>query len=79
MPTPETRTATFRRIGNSVGVTVPKDILERLGFEEKSEVHLVETEDGLLLKRFDKDFSDAMEAYHVIAKQYENALRELSK
>lgn len=79
MPAPSPRTITLRRIGNSVGATFPKDVLDRLGVGEKSEMHLVETEEGLLLKRYDADFADMMEAYEVIAKKYENALRELAK
>ncbi len=70
---------TLRKIGNSVGVTFPKDVLERVGVAEKSEMYLIETEDGLLLKRHDEHFATMMEAYYVVAEQYKNALRELAK
>jgi putative addiction module antidote len=70
---------TFRRIGNSVGLTFPKDVLERAGFDADSQVHIVETPDGLMLRRFDASFDAVMEGYRVGAAQYRNALRELSK
>ncbi|MEM6326681.1 MAG: AbrB/MazE/SpoVT family DNA-binding domain-containing protein [Bacteroidota bacterium] len=69
----------LRKVGNSLGATFPKDLLDRLGLEEKSELHLIETDDGFTLKRYDPDFEAVMEAYREGAKQYANALRELSK
>lgn len=69
---------TIRRIGNSSGLTIPKDLLDRQHLEEGDRVHLVETEEGLLLTPYDPDFEEAMEAYEEGAKTYRNALRELS-
>lgn len=69
---------TIRRIGNSSGLTIPKDLLDRLHLEEGDHVHLVETEEGLLLTPYDPDFEEALEAYEEGAKTYRNALRELS-
>lgn len=79
MPASQTRTVRFRRIGNSVGATFPKDLLDRYGIEEKSEVHVVETPDGFLVRRVDADFKEAMEAFDRISERYKNALRELAK
>ena len=73
------RKATLRRIGNSVGLTLPKDVLERSGLAEKSTVFLVETPDGILIKRYDESFATAMEVYRKGAAEYRDALRELSK
>lgn len=68
----------IRRIGNSSGLTIPKDLLDRQHLEEDDQVHLVETEDGLLITPYDPDFEDAMEAYEGGARDYRNALRALS-
>ena len=73
------RTLRARRIGNSVGVTFPKDLRERYGIEDKSSLHVVETKDGLLLTRVDADFNEAMEIFAEFSEQYKNALRELAK
>jgi antitoxin MazE len=68
----------IRRIGNSSGLTIPKDLLDRQHLEEGDQVHLVETDDGLLITPYDPDFEGAMEAYEEGAKDYRNALRALS-
>ena len=74
-----TRTITLRKIGNSIGATFPKDVLERHGLTEGSTLHLVETVEGLKLMPYDADFEDAMAAYEEVAERYKNALRELAK
>ena len=74
-----THTVTFRKIGNSIGATFPKEIVEAAGISEKSTWHVVQTADGLLLKEYDETFEKVMAAYRVGAEQYKNALRELSK
>ena len=80
-PTAEsaTPTVTFRKIGNSIGATFPKEVVEAAGIAEKSTWHVVQTADGLLLKKYDEDFERGMAAYRKGAEQYKNALRELSK
>ena len=79
MPASPTRTLRARRIGNSVGITFPKDIRERYGIEDKSDLHVVETKDGLLVRRVDPDFAEAMAVFEEGAAAYRNALRELAK
>ena len=78
-PKAATPTVTFRKIGNSIGATFPKEVVEAAGITEKSTWHVVQTSEGLLLKKHDEDFERAMAAYRIGAKQYENALRELAK
>ena len=74
-----THTVTFRKIGNSIGATFPKEIVEAAGISEKSTWHVVQTGGGLLLREYDENFEKVMAAYRVGAEQYKNALRELSK
>jgi hypothetical protein len=54
-------------------------MLERFRLAEGDRVHLVETEDGILITPFDPDFADAMEIYAEGAKRFRNAMRELAK
>lgn len=70
---------TIRRIGNSSGLTIPKDILERLRLQAGDRVHLIETDEGLLVTPYDPDFEEAIEIYEEGARRYRNAMRELSK
>ena len=70
---------TLRRMGGSVGATLPKDMAERLHVTAGDEVLVVETEQGVLITPFDPDFQRAMVAYERTAAKYRNALRELAK
>jgi antitoxin MazE len=74
-----TRETTIRAIGNSAGATIPKSMLERYRLAEGDRVHLVETEEGILITPFYPDFARAMALYEEGAKQYRNAMRELAK
>jgi antitoxin MazE len=74
-----TKETTIRAIGNSAGTTIPKAMLERYRIAEGDRVHLVETEDGILITPFDPAFAEAMSLYEEGAKQYRNAMRELAK
>ncbi len=69
----------LRPFGNSVGVTIPKAMLDRMHVGSGDKLHLVETEKGLLLTPFDPDFEKAMTAYGSVAAKFRNALRELAK
>jgi putative addiction module antidote len=74
-----TRETTIRQIGNSAGATIPKQMLDRYHLSEGDSVHLIETEDGILITPFDPDLKAAMEVYAEGARAYRNALRELSR
>ena len=69
----------MRRVGNSVGITFPKDVLARHGLAEGSVMHVVETSDGLLLTPYDPHFAEVIEAYEEVEEQYKNAFRELAR
>jgi antitoxin MazE len=74
-----TKETTIRAIGNSAGTTIPKAMLERYRMAEGDRVHLVETDEGILITPFDPAFPEAMALYEEGAKQYRNAMRELAK
>ncbi|TVQ94193.1 MAG: AbrB/MazE/SpoVT family DNA-binding domain-containing protein [Deltaproteobacteria bacterium] len=74
-----TKETTIRAIGNSAGTTIPKAMLERYRLAEGDRIHLVETDEGILITPFDPDFAEAMTLYDEGAKQYRNAMRELAK
>ncbi|MGH7563331.1 MAG: AbrB/MazE/SpoVT family DNA-binding domain-containing protein [Gemmatimonadota bacterium] len=69
----------LRRMGGSVGATIPKELAERLHVEAGDEVFLVETDEGILLTPFDPTFKRVMAAYERGARKYRNALRELAQ
>ncbi len=73
------KATTIRSIGNSAGTTIPKAMLQRYHMAEGDQVHLIETEDGILITPFDPDFAEAMEIYEEGARTYRNAMRALAE
>jgi putative addiction module antidote len=73
------RRIALRRIGGSVGVTIPKDLAERYHMAVGEDGFAVETDRGLLLTAYDPTFERAMQVYERGAKRYRHALRELAK
>jgi antitoxin MazE len=73
------RKITLRRMGGSIGATLPKDMADRLHVKPGDEIFAVETEHGILLTPYDPTFEKAMAAYERTAAKYRNALRELAK
>ncbi len=70
---------TVRRVGGSVGTTLPKDMAERLRVTAGDRLLAVETEDGILLTPYDPAIQEALGIAAKAAKRYRNALRELAK
>ena len=70
----------IRRIGNSLGVVLPKDVLVRLGVGEGDELILTDTPARKVsLEPVDEDFERQMRAAEEIMDRYRNALAELAK
>lgn len=73
------RKVTLRKMGGSIGATLPKDLAEGLHLDAGDQVFVVRTERGVLITPYDPAFEKAMAAYRRGAKKYRNALRELAK
>lgn len=73
------RTLKVRRIGNSLGVVLPKDVLAKLGVGEGAELTVSDTPDGVALSAFDDEVARQVEIGRDLMKRYRNALRELAK
>lgn len=67
------------RIGNSVGVVLPKDILSRLNLEAGDALYLSESPDGYRLSRYDPAFERQTEVARKVTNRRQGALRELAK
>lgn len=68
-----------RRIGNSLGVVLPKDVLAKLGAEEGTELTLSVVPEGVVLSHLSEDIIEQIEAGRRAMQRYRNALRELAK
>jgi len=70
---------TLQKIGNSVGVVLPKEVRARMRLEAGDRVFLVETESGWSLTPYDPEFEKQMRAAEQVTKTYRDALRDLAK
>ncbi len=69
----------IRKIGNSAGVVLPKDVLAELGVQEGDELTLTKTPDGFTIGNRNDKFKKTMEIAERGMKKYRNTLRELAK
>lgn len=69
----------IKKIGNSTGLILPKELLLRLGLEQGDEVVVTETPSGFSVSREDATFEKGMEIARKAMKTYRNALKELAK
>ena len=69
-----------RKVGNSLGVLMPKELAEQIHIKEGDELHVTLDADGALkLSPYDPKFQASMKAFERTRKKYRNALRELAK
>lgn len=70
----------IRKIGNSLGLILPKDLLAQLGFSEGDKLDIVrQPEGGLKLQRHDDLHARGMAIARELMKDYAGTLRELAK
>ncbi len=69
----------IKKIGNSVGIILPKELLTRLRFGLGDEVIVTETPDGFRVTRDEAEFGKAMEIVDEIMVEYRETLQALAK
>jgi len=69
----------IRRVGNSLGITLPKTVVDSYRLQEGDELHILQTQQGLVLTPFDPEFAKWVEAYEKTNRRYRNTLRSLAK
>ena len=68
-----------RRIGNSLGLILPRKIITELGIAEGDRLFAVRTADGLRLTPYDPHSVAAIESGRRYVRRYRNAMRDLAK
>jgi putative addiction module antidote len=80
MSEPEGVVLQVRKIGNSIGVILPKELLARLKLQEGDKLHVVEqTERGLKLSPYDPKHAKAMDIARQAFREYADTFRALAK
>lgn len=68
-----------RAVGNSTGVTFPREVLDHLKIGNGDELYLTDSPDGYLLTPYDPEFARQMELAESIMHRYRDALKQLAK
>lgn len=75
-----TVTLKVRKLGNSLGLIVPKELSEQLHLKEGDSMHaVVEAGGEMRLTPYDPNFEEVLKAFERTRRKYRNALRELAK
>ena len=69
----------LRKVGNSLGVVLPKEVLAHLKVEEGDTVTVTEAQDGVRLSASNPEFAKTMSVFESLNRRYRNTLRELAK
>jgi putative addiction module antidote len=72
-------TVKLRKIGNSLGLILPKEIADEMHVAEGDTLHVVTDSDGARLLPYDPAFEAAVNAFEKTRRNYRNALRALAK
>ena len=66
-------------VGNSVGIILPKEILERLRVKRGDNLYAIETKNGIELTAYDPEFARQVELAERVMREDRDALRRLAK
>ena len=69
----------IRKIGNSEGIIIPKEVLERMNLAAGDQLVLAETPTSLNLSKAEESFERQMEAGRKIMDRYKVALQKLAE
>jgi putative addiction module antidote len=68
-----------RAIGDSTGITLPREVTERLKIQDGDSLYLPEAPDGYRLTPYNPQFGRQMEKAESVMRRYKDALHQLAK
>jgi len=66
-------------VGNSVGVILPKELLERLRVKKGDSLYVIETQQGIELTPYDPELAAQMEKAEQVMREDRDVLRKLAE
>lgn len=66
-------------VGNSAGVVLPREILERLHVEKGDSLYALETPNGIELTPYNPEFAKQMDAAEQVMREDRDVLRKLAE
>jgi putative addiction module antidote len=72
-------TLKVRKVGNSLGVVLSKDVISRLGVECGDDLFLIKAKGGYQITPYDPEFESQVSVAEQIMKKRRNMLRKLAE
>jgi len=72
-------TVKLTTVGNSTGIVLPKEVLERLHVSKGDSLHLVETPNGVELTPYDPEFDEQISIAEQVMRSDRNVLKRLAE
>ncbi|MBN1419323.1 MAG: AbrB/MazE/SpoVT family DNA-binding domain-containing protein [Planctomycetes bacterium] len=66
-------------VGNSTGIILPKELLQRLRVTKGDALYVTETPRGIEVSPYDPEFASQMDAAERVMREDRDALRRLAK
>lgn len=66
-------------VGNSTGVILPKEMLDKLRLQKGDELHALETPDGFRFTQFDNGFDKQLDVAERVMREDRDILRKLAE
>ena len=70
---------TIRRQGNSLGLTLPKELVSEMGYREGDELFVLRTPRGLEITLYDPDFAAVVDDARDFMHRNRNAMKKLAE
>jgi putative addiction module antidote len=71
-------TLKIRKVGSSLGMILPAEILKALHLGEGDQLFGIVDKDGVRLTSYDPEFDSAVQAFERTRRKFRNAFRELA-
>jgi putative addiction module antidote len=72
-------TVKLTTVGNSTGIVLPKELLEKLRVTKGDLLHVVETPNGIELTPYDPEFDEQVAAAEQVMRTDRNVLKKLAE
>ncbi len=66
-------------VGNSVGIVLPKELLQKLRINKGDILHVAETPNGVELTPYEEEFAQQMEVAEGVMRKRRDVLRKLAE
>ena len=72
-------TVKLTTVGNSTGIILPRELLEKLRVQKGDTLHVLETPNGIELTSFDPQMAQQMDVAEAVMRKRRNLLKKLAE